>query len=779
MELKVNVDTGLSLSEVEKRMKKGLSNVDTSIKPRPVSEILKKNVFTLFNLVNIVLASMIAFTKSFQDLTFMITVLSNFFISFFQELRARNATEKLKIVSSENIKVLRESKISSVQTNKVVKDDILIFSAGDQIIADCVIIKGTCEVNESMLTGESDLITKNVGDKILSGSFVVSGEIRAGAVKVGKHTYSFRISKGLKDIHSAKSEIMLAVQKIIRIVSIVIIPIGIPLFLSQMKSSNYDFSSAVSHMSAALIGLIPEGLALLTSSVLALGSIRLAKKKILAKDMYSVESLARIDTLCLDKTGTITEGTFEVKGTVSYKNLLLDDYKIGNFGDSKLFRALEILSFAFKTGNETFTSIKEKFGSPNAHYEVSSVVPFSSQRKFSSVFVKNIGSFIMGSPEFVFQDKYYEVNNLISKYSDYRVLAVAYDKEEISKDSFPNNPQFLGIVLLSDKIRKDVCETIRYFQNHNVEVKIISGDNAETISKIAKKVGIKKYDRYVDARNFEKYSNVVGSVNKYTIFARVTPERKREIIMALKARDHRVAMIGDGVNDILALKESDCSVSMASGSSAARNISHLILVDSTFSSIKDAVFEGRRAINNIQTTSSLFLVKTIYSAILIILSIFFNISLPFKPRQLSLISALTVGIPSFLFAFEPNASSIKKSIFSNIIKRSLPAAITISINVILCFIFKNIFNIPENVYSTIAVGTTSIIGFQLLWKIIQPLNIFRTTIFLLLVCSFTTIFLSFGEFFAIEPIRYWGWSGIISSTILIITNTIIYNTISD
>ena len=774
-----NIETGLSIDEVNERKKKGLSNVDTSVKPDPVSKILKKNFFTLFNLVNFTLAFLLVLTKSFQDLTFMITVLSNFFISFIQEIRAKNATEKLKIVSFQNTKVIRESKKQTIQTDQVVKDDILLFSAGDQIVADCIIVKGTCEVNEALLTGESNLITKNVGDKILSGSFVISGDIYARAFKVGRNTYSFKISKGLKNIQRNKSEIMITVQKIVKIVSIVIIPIGIPLFLSQMKSSNNELSSAISHTSAALIGLIPEGIALLTSSVLALGALRLAKKNILAKDIYSVESLARIDTLCLDKTGTITEGSFEVQGTVSLKNLMSNEIKIGNFGDNKLFNALEILSSSFKTGNETFMSIKNKFGKSSSHYEISSVVPFASHRKFSSVFVKNLGSFIMGSYEFIFKNNPNDLGTIISKYSDYRVLSVAYNKNEIPRNSFPDNPELLGIVLLSDKIRKDASETIDYFQKHNVNVKIISGDNPNTISKIAKKVGLRNYQKSIDVQTLNRYSDILKVVNKYSIFARVTPERKREIIMALKVRGHKVSMIGDGVNDILALKESDCSISVASGSSAARNISQLILMDSSFSSLKNAVFEGRRAINNIQTTSSLFLVKTIYSGILIIISIFFGISLPFKPRQLALISALTVGIPSFLLALEPNASAISKSVFSNILKKSLPAAITISANIIFCFILKSILSLPPLIYSSISVGTTAMIGFELLWKICQPLNIFRTSLFLVLMCSFITIFFSFGGFFEIEPLRYWGLSGIISSIILMITNAVIYRCLSE
>lgn len=770
--------SGLSFNEVLEREKNGQKNIDSSVKPKPASEIFKKNFFTLFNFINFVLAIMIIFTGSFKNLMFMFIVLSNSLISLIQELRASAATEKLKLISSANSTVIRNSEKININPHDIVKDDVIILKAGDQVVVDCTIGEGTCEVNESLLTGEADLITKKIGDSLLSGSFIVSGKIIAIADKVGKYTYSAKISRGLKNIHSAKSEIMVAVQKIIKLVSFIIVPVGIPFFLSQMKSSNYDYSTAALATSAALIGMIPEGLALLTSSVLALGATRLAKKKILAKDVYSVESLARIDTLCLDKTGTITEGKFEVKGTISYKNLLSDNIKVGDHGDAKLLNALEILSTAFKSGNDTFNAIRNKFGTKKCEYKISSVVPFASHRKFSSVFVKNIGSFIMGSAEFIFKDNFYKVEKLISKYSDYRVLSIAFSKFEVTKDDMPSDINLLGIVILSDKIRKDAIETIDYFEDNNVDVKIISGDNADTISKVAKTVGIKNYDKAIDVSKLEKKSDIFKAVSKYSIFARVTPEKKREIIIAMKAKGKRVAMIGDGVNDILALKEADCSVAMASGSSAAREISHLILMNSNFSAIKDAVFEGRRAINNIQTTSSLFLVKTIYSAILTVLLVFFSIPYPFTPIQMSLISSLTVGIPSFLLALEPNASEIKKSLFSNIIKVSVPAAIAICINIILCFLAKSLFNIPQEIYSSISVATTAIIGFLLLWKICQPLNFFRAFIFVFLTLSFIFIFMFYGGLFSLVLPSLWGVQYLIVAGIIGFLSCVIYNYLS-
>ena len=763
---------GLTSKEVRDRVESGLTNIDCSAKPKPVSEVLKKNFFTLFNLINLILFIMIMFTGSFRNLTFMFVVLSNSMISLFQELRARSATEHLRIVASEKAVVIRDSRKTKIESENVVKDDILVISAGDQIIVDCIVERGSCEVNESLLTGESNLIEKNIGDSLLSGSFIVSGQVIAKAKKVGKNTYSSKISRGLKNIQSAKSEIMLVIKKIIKIVSAVIIPIGILFFLNQMKIKN-DYSSATFATSAALIGMIPAGLALLTSSVLALGATRLSKKKILAKDIYSVESLARIDTLCLDKTGTITEGSFEVVGTVSYKNLFQDSIKIGNFGDSYLFNALDILSSSFPEGNATFNAIKEKFKKSN-EYKIISTVPFASHRKFSSVFVKDLGSFVMGSAEFILKDKFDKIRDYIEKYSDYRVLSVAHSNSEITKDNVPDDINLVGLVLLKDKIKKSASETISYFQNNNVDVKIISGDNVNTISNVAKDVGLKDYDKSIDVNDLKKHSDILKAVNKYSIFARVTPEKKREIVMALKSKGKCVGMIGDGVNDILALKEADCSVSMANGSSAARGVAHLILVNSDFSSVKDAVFEGRRAINNIQTTSSLFLVRTIYSAILTVIFLIFSVPYPFEPIQMTLVSTFTIGVPSFLLALEPNSSAIKSSLLSNMMKVSVPAAISVCINIVFCFSSKLLLDIPQNMYSTLSTLTTSLIGFQLLWKICQPLNVFRSLVFLMVSIGFAITFIFFGNLFSLVKPNFWEFGDFILFSFISFLSHLVY-----
>ncbi|MDR2074368.1 MAG: HAD-IC family P-type ATPase [Oscillospiraceae bacterium] len=734
---------GLSESEVCKRVSEGLYNFDSSPKPKPIGDVFKDNFFTLFNFVNLILAVMIIFTGSLRNLMFMAVVICNSLISLFQELRARSATEKLKLISSKSVKVLRDSKILDILTEKIVLDDIVIFQSGSQIIADCTVVQGSCEIDESLLTGESNLIEKNIGDSLLSGSFVVSGKVLARAVKVGRDTYSAKISRGLKNIKSAQSEIMTAVKKIVKIVSIIIIPVGIPLFINQLRANNFNYSPAALTSCAALIGMIPEGLALLTSSVLAVGATRLAHKKVLAKDIYSVESLARIDIICLDKTGTITEGTFEYEGLKEVKS------------NKEIEKALTWLTSSLKDENETFKAVKAQFKPDQNAPKPQSIVPFTSQRKLSGAFFKAHGSYIMGSAELIFKDNQ-TVKNMVEKYSNFRVLAVAHSKQEISKERVPNDVNLLGLVLLKDKIRTNASETIKFFQENNVEVKIISGDSTPTISKIGKMIGIKNSDCAIDARELNSFSEVINHAKTHTIFGRATPEKKREIIKALKVKGHTVAMTGDGVNDVLALKEADCSVAMASGSTAAREISHLILMNSDFSSIPSAVSEGRRAINNIKITSSLFLSKTIYSVILAAMMLIFAIPYPFLPIQMSLINTLTVGIPSFLLAFERNKNKLKGSIFSDIVVISLPSAISVCINLVLCFLVKKCFKIPREIYSSIAVVTTAALGIALLRKICTPMNKFRYTIFYGVILSSAAAVLLFGNTFLMKTPFEWG-----------------------
>jgi cation-transporting ATPase E len=821
-----NPKTGLSSGEAAWRAANGLENRDASLKPKPISRIVKDNFFTLFNAINFALTVMILFTGSFRNLLFMIVVICNSLISLFHELRARNATERLKLISSKNIQVLRDSKIINIKTELVVRNDIVIFESGDQIIADCVVVSGTCEADESLLTGESDLVEKKEGDSLFAGSFIVSGKVYACAVKVGKNTYSAKISRRLKNIKSAQSEIMLAVKKIIKIVSIAIIPIGVPFFINQFKTGGFVYASAALTTGAALIGMIPEGLALLTSSVLALGATRLAGKKILAKDVYSVEALARIDTLCLDKTGTITEGTFEVSAAICTKKIEFDmakiikylqntnknvnDNEMGNkksdslfskfkskfklngskknkfsakdekkyfyFADAPLIEALKILASSFENGNETLKALQRAVQFQKNKINTVSVVPFSSQRKFSGVYLGEQGSVLMGSAEVIFGEKSM-AGGLAAKFSDYRVLAVGRTKEKITRDYIPKDAKFLGVILLTDKIRKNARETIKYFKENDVEIKVISGDGTAAVSKIANLVGIPNAQSAINARKLNSFSKISEASQKYTVFGRVTPEKKREIIKALKMKGRCVAMTGDGVNDILALKEADCSIAMASGSSAAREISHLILMNSDFSSIPKAVFEGRRAINNIQTASSLFLVKTIYSVILAVLLLFFSVPYPFMPIQMSLISTLTVGIPSFLLALESNTARIKESIFSNIMHVSLPAALAICANIIFCFLVRSWLKIPQDIYSSIAVATTGILSIQLLRQVSLPFNFFRGAVFWFVVSAFAVCFIFYGNIFLIVSPIFWGIKYILTAFVLGVISSFLYKII--
>lgn len=739
---------GLTESEVRLRIQMGLSNVDSSPKPKSLKMVLRDNFFTLFNFVNLILALMIFFTGSLRNLMFIIVAMCNSVISLFQEMRARSATNRLKLISSKNVSVVRNGKSFVIPAIEVVLDDIVVIASGEQVVVDCDVLNGSCESNESLLTGEPNLIVKEIGDKLFAGSFVVTGKVFCKATSVGMNTYSAKISKRLKNIESAKSEIMLTVNKIIKLVSFVIIPTGIPVFVKQFRISG-SYAPAALYTGAALIGMIPEGLALLTSSVLAVGASRLARKKVLAKDIYSVEALARIDTLCLDKTGTITENKFEIIKIVTAEEIKTEIAS----SEDELRAAIYHFTAAFDDGNETFRAIKNTFQS-NIYIKPESVVPFASERKFSAAFYNDYGSCIIGSAEFIFKDN--SIVNLLSRFSNYRVLAVGYSKNKVKKDFIPADTRFLGIILIMDKIRANANETIEFFKKNEIDIKIISGDAVETVVKIGRAIGIKDCERAVDARNLENFLDVIKAAREYTIFGRVTPEKKREIIKALKIKGHRVAMTGDGVNDVLALKEADCSVAMASGSSAAREVSHLILMDSDFSSIPIAVTEGRKAINNIITTSSLFLVKTIYSIILAVLMLIFAFPYPFLPIQMSLVSTVAVGIPSFLLAFQTGIKKVKGSVFSNIIRVSLPAALAVCFNLILFFFARSWFGIPREVYSSIASVSTGVLSLALLYYVCTPLSRFRSFIFYGSAVCFAIAVLVFGNIFSIISPIYWG-----------------------
>lgn len=746
-----NLDEGLSDEQVKTRISQGLTNFDSSIKTKTFSEIVKSHVLTLFNFLNIVLAAAILYVGSYKNLMFMGVVICNCIIGIVQEVRAKKAVDSLNLISSKSVTAIRNGEKVSLHIEDIVKDDIILYSTGNQVASDCIILDGTCEVNESLLTGESNSITKKRGDLLLSGSFIVSGNCTSRVEHVGAENYVSTVLHGTKYIKNTESEIMFTIKKIIKIISILIIPIGALLFIHQLKANNFDYSNAVINTSAALIGMIPEGLVLLISTVLAVSVIRLSKYKVLVQDIYCIETLARVDMLCLDKTGTITTGELEVKD-VALRN---------DFSFEEVSGVLSSLTHCLNDSGSTFNAVKAKFPPKNFLGETIKLFPFSSEKKWSGVYFKNSGFYAMGAAEFILPKELYEniKSELDSHSSNYRVLTLIKAEEPIDKNTLSKDISVMAFILIKDKLRDNAQETLKYFSEQNVDIKIISGDNPITVSNIAKSVCLKDYDKYIDATSLKTSDDIKNAVKQYTVFGRVTPQQKLEIIKSLKLQGHTVAMTGDGVNDVLALKEADCSIAIANGSDAARNVSHLVLLNSDFSSMPKVVGEGRRDINNIQRSSCLFLVKTIYSALLSLLFIFLSIPYPFFPIQMTLISTLTIGIPSFVLALEPNNELVKSNLFKNIINKSLPAALMVVAGIIGCiFCYKRLgWSFEE--YSTISVILTSYVGFLLLRYISTPFNALRKTLFYTLLVAFAAGITVFGKLFSVS-VFYLSYTGI-------------------
>ena len=669
----------------------------------------------------------------------------NTIISTYQEIHSKRIVDKLSIVASPRFNVLRNSKIEKVMLNEIVLDDILILNSGNQIVTDSVVVDGEVLVNESFITGESDSVSKKVGDKILSGSFIVSGKCKARVEHIGEENYTYQISKDAKYLKKVKSEIMLTLNRLIKFLSCVIIPMGILLFFSQMNIGENDIKIALVNVTAALIGMIPEGLVLLTSTVLAVSVIRLSRSRVLVQQLYAVETLARVDTLCLDKTGTLTENKMEVVDLVT-NNLKKEEFE----------KRLGVFSKLTEDENSTSLAIKEYFEGKeikNENYKYK--VPFSSDTKWSAVGLENGETLILGAPEFVTKDEKYL--NEISKYTDdYRVLIFAKSNEEIKERKIPNNIEILGVILISDVIRKNASEVVYYFYEQGVDLKIISGDNPKTVSKIAKKVGIRGNEKYIDMSEV-KDEEIEDVCLKYSVFGRVTPQQKKLLIKAMKNKGRTVAMTGDGVNDVLALKEADASIALANGSDASKSVSELVLLDSNFASMPKVVLEGRRTINNIERSAALFLVKTIYSCILALIFVLISVKYPFMPIQLSLISIVTIGIPSFLLALEPNNERVRGNFLKNIISRAAPSSLATICSIIICVImFKNGY-IDSKTYSTLCVISTATTGFCLLFKMSKsrkgesrlPFSVYRLVIAVVMFILFILELIFLDRLFSI------------------------------
>ena len=654
------IDIGLTKEEVEERIKENKVNYDTSLPTKSIKTIVRENIFTLFNLINILLGVAVFCVGSYKNLLFLIVIFCNTAISIIQEINSKKAVDKLSILAQAKVNCIRDGEKQEIGINSIVLDDLLMLESGNQIVADSIILEGEVEVNESFITGESDVIYKRKGDTLLSGSFVVSGKCKAEVIHIGDENYTSKISSGAKYVKKVNSEIMKSLNGIIKIVSIAIVPIGILLFFNQLGLTENSFKNAVVNTVAAIIGMIPEGLVLLTSTVLAVSVIRLSKRKVLVQELYCIETLARVDTLCLDKTGTITEGTMEVNDIIEITK-----------SKEELEEILSEISSASDDNNSTIEAIRAKYKNKQK-WKVINKIPFSSQKKWSGVCFKDKGSYIIGAPEFVLREKYDEYKERIEKYSnDYRVIIVANSEGDFIEKELPDKLEVLGFVLISDVIRKEASKTLKYFKEQGVNIKIISGDNPITVSKIAKRAGVENSEKYINMQEIKTKEQLEKAAKEYTIFGRVTPVQKKELVQALKKEGHTVAMTGDGVNDVLALKEADCSIAMASGSDATRNVAELVLLDSNFASMPEIVLEGRRTINNIERSATLFLVKTIYASILAIIFLFVNMPYPFMPIQLTLISTVTIGIPSFVLALEPNKERIKGKFLRNVISRAL------------------------------------------------------------------------------------------------------------
>lgn len=722
---------GLTRIEVENRIRDNKVNYDTSVKTKSIRDIIISNSFTLFNIINILLALLLVIVGSYKNTLFVFIIIINSLISIIQEVRSKRELDKLKVIASNSVLVLRDGIEEEIHINDIVLDDIIIFNNGNQVVVDSIVVDGEVEVNESFITGEAKTIYKKKGDKLLSGSFIVSGRCLAEVEHVGLDNYVAKISSNTKYSKPVSSEIMRSLNRIVSTISFIIVPVGILLFSSQYSASN-NFNEAITSTVAGIIGMIPEGLVLLTSTVLAVSVIKLSKKKVLVQDLYCIEMLARVDVACLDKTGTITEGKLEVVRDISFNNRDIS-YIISNINGASI------------DSNPTALALLDKYGKSNDK-KVEEVIPFSSSRKYSGVKFSDI-TYVVGAPEFILKDNYKKYEKIISPYlEDYRVLMVGEYKKNII------DTKLVGLILIQDKIRESAPSTIEYFKKQEVDLKIISGDDARSVLGIAKRAGFSDDTLAINATVLETDQDILEAVSKYSVFGRVTPDQKRKFILALQKLGHSVLMGGDGVNDVLALKEADASVAMNSGADAAKNVSQLILLDSDFSSIPDIVAEGRRTINNIERSASLFIVKTIYTFLLVFLFINTKSRYPFIPIQLSLLSTLTIGIPSFVLALEFNNNRVKRGFLLNVIKKALPTSILIVFNILIIYLLGMLFSISSNEISTMCVIISVFIGFMHLYNICNKNNIIHRLLIVVLALVFLISYIFFKEFFSFTNI---------------------------
>lgn len=736
--------SGLSAEQVKRRFAQGENNYKVESSTLSVSEIVRSNVCTYFNLVFAVIAVLLAIVGAWSDMLFLPIIVANTCIGIIQEVHSKKVLDKLSILNAPHAVVIRDGKRQEIPADQLVLDDIVEFSAGSQIPADAKVVSGELQVNESLITGESDEIEKREGDSLLSGSFVVSGKACARLEKVGKDSYISKLTlQATKSKKGEQSEMIRSLNYLIMVMGIIIIPIGIALFVQSFIYNEGTFHDSITGMVAAIIGMIPEGLYLLTSVALAVSSVRLAQKKVLIHDMKCIETLARVNVLCVDKTGTITEPGMHVY-----------DFSVLDGADQlEISQLLADFVAAQEKDNATMEALKAHF-SNGSGMRAREVYSFSSETKYSGAEMNDGKSYVIGAPEFVLRGQFAQYQEQIATYSSkgYRVLVFAQYEGTLDRKPLTEPVLPLCFVMLANPIRKGAKETFTYFAENDVDIKVISGDNPLTVSVIAAEAGIVGAERFVDASTLKEKEDYYRAVEEYTVFGRVTPSQKRMLVQALKEHKKTVAMTGDGVNDVLALKDADCSVAMASGSEAASNVAQLVLLDSDFSRMPSVVAEGRRVVNNIERTAALYIVKNIFSMLLAIFSVILMLDYPLEPSQVSLISMFTIGIPSFVLALEPNKDLIRGHFLTNVLVRALPAGLTDFIVVSGLVIFCREFQVDLDCLSTSCTILVAIVGFMILHRIARPMNTGHIVMLVGVIAGWILCMLFGGSFFGITGI---------------------------
>lgn len=760
--------TGLTDEQVNERIEQGKVNADENPNTRTYKQIVRENTLTFFNFLNLVLLILVLMVGSYKNAFFVGIIIINTLIGIAQEIRAKKTIDKLAILTAKKSIVIREGKKWTVPTEDLVLDDLVCLKTGDQVPADAKVLEGSVEVNESLLTGESDNLPKNVGDELFSGSFVTSGEACCQIIHVGKDNYAAQITSEAKEFKRHNSELKNSLNAILKVISIIIVPLGALLFYKQYYVVGNTFKDSIVSMVAGVLGMIPEGLVLLTSVALTLGALVLANKKTLVQELYCIETLARVDTLCLDKTGTITEGTMCVERVEPWSEASQgrdtdgiptedeNEHKVvltkekqpedsetstemvsaENSAESteqpdlhEIENMMANLMCVLKDQNATIDALRKRFPA-KASMTLEHIIPFSSDRKYSGAVFEDNGTYLMGAAQFLFPEGREDILDVCQRYAEegLRILVLAHSTQMAEGTELPENLEPAALLLLTDVIREEAPDTLQFFDSQEVDLKVISGDDPVTVSAIAKRAGLKNAENYVDATTLETEEQLEEAVAKYSVFGRVTPQQKKEMVQALQKQGHTVAMTGDGVNDVLALKEADCSIAMAQGSDAAKNIANVVLLDSNFASMPHIVNQGRRVVNNIRTAASMFLIKTMFSVMLSLLTIFFGNAYPFEPIQMSLISACAVGIPTFLLAQENNYDKIDHTFLRHVFLNAFPAALTITSCVFaVMLVCQNVYH-SNDMLSTACVLVTGWNYMAALKTVYAPLNTYRKVI---------------------------------------------------